>query len=128
MHAKYRSFILLTTIFVVACLPIAGQGANAPKPRPELTLIEVTNNNFEDLVVYWRKGEVDIALGVADGMNTRRFIITPAMLGDGIGVQLAIGPRGQRATHASSMFDLQPRAIASWIVDYRAGLSSVVVR
>lgn len=128
MRAVYRSLIVLTTCYVTACVPLAGRGSHEPGPRQEVTLIEVTNNNFDDLVVYWRKGEVDIALGVANGMTTRRFIITPALLGDGMGVQLALGRRGERAGHVSSVFDLRPRARASWIVDYPGGLSTVVVR
>jgi hypothetical protein len=91
-------------------------------------VVEVTNNNFEDLVVYWRKGETDVALGVVDGMTTRRFAISPALLGDGLAIKLAIGVRGQRASHASTVFALSPRATAAWIVDHRAGLSTVVVR
>jgi hypothetical protein len=97
-------------------------------PTLETTIIEVTNNNFEDFVVYWRKGEVDIALGVANGMTTRRFVVSPALRGDGLGVYLAMGPRGQRASIVSTVFDLPSRATASWIVDYRNGLTTVVVK
>jgi hypothetical protein len=99
-----------------------------PIPPVEATIVEVTNNNFEDLVVYWRKGEVDIALGVATGMTTRRFAISPALRGDGLGVSLAIGPRGRRAAVVSTTFDLPSRATASWVVDNKAGLTTVVVR
>lgn len=127
MRALSRLLMVVTTTFTIACLPISTPGGG-PHPSRNAAVVEVTNNNFEDLVVYWRKGQIDVALGVANGMTTRRFAVPPALLGDGLTIQLAIGARGQRASHASTVFDLPPRAIAAWIVDYRAGLSTVVVR
>lgn len=75
-----------------------------------------------------RLSNSDITLGVAPGMTSRRFVVPPALLGDGLGVRLAIGLRGQRATQISSEFDAGPQATITWIVDYRLGASTVVVR
>ncbi len=128
MRRLLRVLPILTTTVVIGCVPMVLQRPATPPAARDGAVVEVTNKNFEDLVVYWRKGEIDIPLGVASGMTTGRFVIPPALMGNGLGVQLAIGPRGQRASRVSSVFDAGPRATVSWIVDYRLGTSAVVVR
>ncbi|MGQ0642158.1 MAG: hypothetical protein ACT4P6_15530, partial [Gemmatimonadaceae bacterium] len=127
MRVSYRVLPLLTTMLFTGCAPLALRRPATPPGEREVAIIEVANKNFEDLVIYWRKAEIDIPLGVVPGMTSRRFFANPAMLGDGLGAQLSAGLRGQRAIQVSSHFDAGPRARVSWVVDYKLGTSAVVV-
>jgi hypothetical protein len=110
----------LTLTLTIGCATAMPTRRATPADARAVALLAVTNNHFEDLVVYWRKGDVDVALGVVGGLTERRFGVPPALLGDGLNVRLSAGRRGQRSTLVSPAFDAGHRATISWILDYQA--------
>jgi hypothetical protein len=116
----------MVTLFV-GCATVTPTRRATPTDVRAGALLAVTNNHFEDLVVYWRKGEVDVALGAVGGLTARRFSVPPALLGDGLNARLSAGRRGQRATLVSPAFDAGHRATITWIVDQVGGGYAVVV-
>lgn len=90
-------------------VPLRGRGA----------VIEVRNDEFDDVIVYLIRGGTPIPLGVVPGLRRRAFGVSESQLGQGGGIALGTGRRGEPVQRATMQFDLAPGRSATWIV--RAG-------
>lgn len=90
-------------------IPLRGHGA----------VIDVRNDEFDDVIVYLIRGGTPIPLGVVPGLQRRAFGVSESQLGEGGGIALGTGRRGEPVQRATMQFDLAPGRSATWIV--RAG-------
>ena len=91
-------------------------------------LIEVRNDQFDDCVIYLIRGGTPIPLGVAPGLSRRTFRVRPGLLGEGGGVVLGSGKRGESIERVTSPFDLPRSRIASWVVRTGNRVEQPIVR
>ena len=119
------SLAMLSLSAVTACAPaVTGSGAHV---RQNSELI-VQNRGWENVTVFAVRGPVAIRIGTVDGMSTRTFILTPAILGPGGFMQLRGLRRISGEQFLSHSFDLGPGGNARWIIESTASLSHVMVR
>jgi hypothetical protein len=119
---------LLLLCTVVACAPVSAQPARPRLLSPDLAALEVTNKNWEDLLVYISKGESEMRLGIVPGLSTRTLFVPASFIASGTGFQLVAGPRSAPRRYISQPFDASPGRSIYWIVDYHITTSSVTVR
>jgi hypothetical protein len=119
---------LLLLCAVVACTPTSTRSATRELLVRENSALEVTNRNWEDLLVYITKGESELRLGVVPGLSTRTLFVPAPFIASATGFQLVAGPRSAPRRYISQTFDVSPGHSIYWIVEYRRTTSSVTVR
>ena len=108
----------LVSILAVATLACAGSnpGPGTASLPAHGAIVEVRNDEFDDLVVYLIRGGTPIPLGVVAGNSRRTFGLQNAQLGNGDGVALGVAKRGDSISRRTSVFELPPGRIATWVV------------
>jgi hypothetical protein len=120
--------LLLTLTILGACVPGSrGAGARAA-PTNRAVVVRVTNNSWDDLIVYLGNGDGRFRLGKVPGMTTHALSIPNAVIGGGTGLQLVAGPRNAPHAHGSAVFDVAPGRSIWWTIEPRSELSPVSVR
>jgi hypothetical protein len=83
--------LLLTT---TACSTTAARPNAGPLPPAQATSVEVTNNNWSDMVVYAVRSGVRQRLGTVTSMTTERLEISRALALPGADLYLVADPIG----------------------------------
>jgi hypothetical protein len=118
------SLALISLVASTSCASLGPSGAYEP-PGTELV---VQNRGWENVTVFAVRGPVAIRVGSVDGMSTRTFALTPAILGPGGMIQLKGLRRISGEQFLSTMFDMGPGTSAQWVIETNANLSHVRVR
>jgi hypothetical protein len=83
----------------------------------------VQNRGWETVTVYAVRGPAAIRIGAVDGMSTRTFALTPAVVGPPGMIQLKGLRRITGEEFMSSTFDMMPGATAQWTIEANPRLS-----
>lgn len=119
---------LLMGLGSAACAGNAG-GNEGPSPASNETMIEVTNNNWSDMVVYLRaNGGMRQRLGMVTSMRRERLRISPAMLPTAATVQLEGDPVGSYRTFLSDPITLERGGTLVWRIEATPSLSFLSAR
>ena len=81
-------------IALTACAP-AQRASDISALQTKGAIIEVRNDRFEDIVVYFIRGGTQIALGVVPGLSRHAFAVSPAYVGGGGSVALGQSNRSR---------------------------------
>ena len=128
-----RALTLGVTILVqVGCAHASRSEADVLLARSAtgpMTYVEVTNRNWEDLVVYLVRGSSRFTLGIVPGMSSLTLGIRNGLIGLGSSVRLLAGRRGVSPAFATLPFEAPPTGQRlGWTIEYHLPLSGVVVR
>lgn len=128
MRKAWRSPVfLLLALSLSACGAAQNQHpANGPQ-RPHTT-VEVTNNNWSDVVVYLVRSTNRIRLGMVTSMNTLSFRVPPMWVHAGSSLRLEARPIGAQNPYVTPSLQVSPGQRIELMVQNHMNISSVAVR
>lgn len=122
--AKHLIAVLAISVSAAAC---AGAGSSK-KLAPELmTRVEVTNNNWSDMVVYAVRNGMRIRLGTVTSMQTQRFRLPETMSGSGTPVSLVADPIGSQDVYQTGRITFMPGQRITLQIQNHLAISSYAV-
>lgn len=124
----------LTTI-VVGALLLLTSGCIHREPEPQTgplspaaspTSVEVTNNNWLDMVVYASRAGFRVRLGTVTSLERETFSM-PSTMETGGEVRLIASPIGLNAVYRSDPISVSPGQRVAFTIENQVGISTIAV-
>lgn len=116
------SLAMLSLLVCTSCATYVSSAGSYAEPNGELV---VDNRGWETVTVFAVRGPVAVRIGSVDGMSTRTFALTPAIVGPAGMMQLKGLRRTSGEEFISTAFDMAPGTQTHWTIESNARLSTL---
>ncbi len=117
---------LALSTMAAACAANPGHSA-APSPQQARTTVEVTNNNWSDMVVYAVLRGTRFRLGLVTSMSSRTLDFPRNVTLAGTRLKLAADPIGSREIFVTQSIDVTPGQYVEFNIQNHLAISSYAV-
>jgi hypothetical protein len=119
--------VLLLALSVNAC-GATHSASTADAPRRAPTTVQVTNNNWSDMVIYVIRSTMRVRLGMVNSMNTTTFQLPASVSGPTTTVRLEANPIGSPQPYLTPAVNVWPGQQIELTIQNHLAVSSVAVR
>ncbi len=127
---KTPTFAALLALAIAVSGCIWRSSEPEPGPLPPLaadTRVDVTNNNWLDMVIYASRNGSRIRLGTVTSLETESFAMPPSLEHAGE-LRLIASPIGRNGSYSSDPVSVWPGQRVAFTIENQIGISTISVR